>query len=136
MKRCEDDDRIFSGRTSAQGKFEFICGKCGELGWSDSYELAQVDADKYYSARVWWGWPVPRLPAPPPMPTNTSLPEPSTWPFVPGVVFFTLLASVCALASIPWGALGPIMPLWMSMIGSGTALGTATLLYVCWKKGL
>jgi hypothetical protein len=106
------------------------------MGWSESYLYTQVNADEFYRQRVNHGWATPSFPKPPLMPTNTAQVRRSAWPFVPGVVFFTTLAVACALASIPWGKLGPIMPLWMSMLGSGIALGTATIFYVCWRRGL
>ena len=134
MKRCEHDP-VFSGRTNLEGKFEFICRRCGELGWRESYLYTDVNAEEFYQQRVAHGWATPRLPAPPPLPTNTAPAPPSAWPLVPGVIFFMFLAVMCALASIPWACCGPVMPLWMSMIGSGLGLGTATLLYVVWKKG-
>ncbi len=68
MKRCEHDP-IFSGRTNVSGHFEYICRSCGHPGWSESYQLSQVDADAYYQARVQWGWPVRRLPPPPRLPS-------------------------------------------------------------------
>lgn len=134
-RKCEHDP-VFSGRTGLDGKFEFICRKCGELGYREQYSLHDVNQEEFYQQRVAHGWATPRLPAPPAVPTNTAPPEPSAWPFVPGAVFFTFVAAVCALSAIPWGALGPVMPLWMAMIGSGLGLGTATVCYVAWKKGL
>jgi hypothetical protein len=138
MKSC-DHNQLFSGRTNLERKFEWICRTCGEMGWSDTYTVARVDQNEFYAQRVIHGWAGPRAPmrlTPPRMPTNTAPVARSAWPFVPGVVFFTTLAVLCALASIPWGKLGPIMPMWTSMLGSGIALGTATVCYVCWKRGL
>jgi hypothetical protein len=135
MRGC-DHNKIFSGRTNLEQKFEWICSRCGEVGWDETYLYVQVSADEFYTQRVAHGWASPRLPAPPSLPTRTLPIEPSAWPWVPGVLFFTLLSAACALAAIPWGVLGPIMPLWMAMIGSGIALATATVCYVAWKKGL
>lgn len=135
MKRCEHDP-VYSGRTGVGGRFEFICRRCGELGYLRSYSLHDVNAEEFYQQRVAHGWATPRLPAPPAVPTRTNLPEPSPWPFVPGVIFFTCLSVACALAAIPWGPLGPLMPLWAAAMGSGLGLGTATVCYVAWKKGL
>ncbi len=56
--------------------------------------------------------------------------------FVWGALLFVTVATFCALASIPWGKLGPLMAPWASVLGTGLGLGTATVFYVCWKKGL
>jgi hypothetical protein len=137
MKRCEHDT-IYSGQTNVSGRFAWICRRCGQCGWAETYSLSQVNFDEYCAQRVAHGWAgPPRLPAPPRLPTNTMPPESPWWPFLPGWLFFAMLTVVCALSAIPWGHnLGSLMPLWMSMLGAGVALGTATILYVAWKRGL
>lgn len=134
MRDC-DHDRVYSGQINLSNRYACICRHCGEHWWTEAYDLSRVNLDEYLQLRVQHGWAT-RLPAPPPVPTNMTPPEPPAWPFVPGTIFFTFLAVACAAAAIPWGALGPIMPLWMSMLGSGLGLGTATVCYVAWKRGL
>ncbi len=133
MKRC-DHDKVFSGQINLSQRFAWICMRCGEQGWSETYALAQVNLELYHHLRVIHGWATPRLPAPPRVPTRTSPPK-RDWQLVAGVVFFTVTAAICALAAIPWGILGPVLPLWVSLLSTGVALGTATLLYVVWKAG-
>lgn len=133
MKRC-DHDKVYSGQINLSQRFAWICMKCGEQGWSESYVLAHVNLELYHHLRVVHGWATPRLPAPPRVPTNTD-PVKSDWYLVAGAVFFTMLAALCALSAIPWGVLGPIMPLPVSLLATGLGLGTATVLYVAWKRG-
>lgn len=135
MKRC-DHDRVYSGQINLSRHYAWICLSCGEHGWSQDYVLSQVNLDQYQRLRVLHGWAAPvKLPAPPRVPTIAT-PELPWWPFAPGAAFFALLGILCALAAIPWGELGPIMPLWLSLISSGLGLGTATVLFVCWKQGV
>lgn len=141
MKGC-DHDRIYSGQINLSRRYAWICLKCGEHDWSEDYVLSQVNLVDYHRARVAWGWGSPvstpqltKLPLPPRIPTDIE-PKRSWWPFAPGAAFFAFLSVTCALSAIPWGALGPIMPLWLSLMGSGVALGTATLLFLCWRQGL
>jgi len=131
MRGC-DHDRVFSGQANLEQKFAWICRRCGETGWTHSYLLSQVNFDEYLQLRVLHGWATPRLPSPPRFPTNTSPPG-SDWQLGAGVLFFTALAVICALSGIPWGELGSVLPLWVSLISTGIALGTATLLYVIWR---
>ena len=76
-----------------------------------------------------------RLPPPPRVPTNTDVPVKSDTPLVLAVVFFTVLAALSALSAIPWGVLGPVLPLPIALMATGLGLGTATVLYVIWKRG-
>jgi len=135
MKNC-DHDRVYSGQINLSQRYAWICMRCGEHGWSESYVLSQVNLDQYQRLRVLHGWAAPvKLPAPPRVPTNTT-PKTGWRGYAIGTVFFALLSAMCALSAIPWGALGPIMPLWVSLLGTGLGLGTATLLFVCWKQGI
>ena len=135
MRGC-DHDRVYSGQINLSQRYAWICMRCGEHGWSEDYVLSQVNLDQYQQLRVLHGWGAPvQLPAPPRVPTIPA-PKLPWWPFAPGAAFFAMLAVMCLLAAIPWGTLGPIMPLWVSLFGTGLALGTATILYVCWKQGV
>ncbi len=135
MKRC-DHDRVYSGQINLDRKYAWICLRCGEHGWSEAYVLSQVNLDQYQILRVMHGWGAPtKLPLPPRVPTNTARKLP-WWPFAPASLFFAGLSLLCLLAAVPWGALGPIMPLWMALIGAGLGLGTSALLFVCWKQGV
>jgi len=136
MKGC-DHDRIYSGQINLSGRFAWICRRCGEAGWAHDYILSQVNLDEYHSQRVAHGWATPRLPPPPRVPTRTTPPPPPpAGPFVSGAIFFATLAVACALSAIPWGELGPILPLWAASLATGLALATATVCYVCWKQGI
>ncbi len=136
MKRC-DHDRVYSGQINLNRRYAWICLKCGAHDWSEAYVLDQVNLDQYQRLRVLHGWAAPvKLPAPPRVPTNTTPQTAPWWPFAPGALFFAGLSLMCLLAAIPWGALGPIMPLWMALICAGVGLGTSTLLFVCWKQGV
>ncbi len=136
MRGC-DHDRVYSGQINLSRRYAWICLCCGEHGWSEAYVLSQVNLDQYQRLRVLHGWGAPvKLPAPPRVPTNTTPPKLPWWPFAPGAMFFAALSVLCALAAIPWGALGPVMPLWAALIGAGMALGTATLLFLCWRQGI
>lgn len=135
LKRCEHD-KVYSGQINLSQKFAWICRKCGECNWSEEYALEQVNLSEYHHLRVLHGWATPRLPPPPRVPTNTQAPAPqSDWQLVLGVVFFTGLSALCALSAIPWGILGPVMPLPIALMATGLALGTATVLFVIWKRG-
>lgn len=136
MKRC-DHDKVYSGQINLSQRFAWICRKCGECGWAEDYVLAQVDLQQYHHLRVLHGWagpprPPARLPPPPRVPTNTDMPRSSDG-FVWGVAFFVALAATIALSG--WNALGPVLPTWAACVGTGLALGAATLLYVVWKRG-
>ena len=131
-----DHDRVYSGQSNLSCKYAWICLSCGEHGWSEDYVLSQVNIDQYHQLRVLHGWGAPtKLPAPPRVPTIPA-PKLPWWPFAPGAMFFAMLAVVCLLAAIPWGALGPILPLWAALLGAGLGLGTATVLFVCWRQGV
>lgn len=134
MKTCFHE-RVYSGQINLSRRYAWICMKCGEHGWSEDYVLSQVNLELYHHLRVAHGWSTPRLPPPPRVPTNTTPAERSDFAIVSAVVFFTILAALCALSAIPWGELGPIMPLPIAMVATGLALGTATVLYVIWKRG-
>ena len=131
MKGC-DHDRVFSGQTDMDQRNAWICRKCGITGWTHDYLISQVNLDEYLHQRVVHGWATPRFPSPPLVPTNTRPPG-SDWHLGAGAVFFTALASLCALSGVPWGELGSVLPLWVSLLTTGVALGTATLLYVIWR---
>jgi hypothetical protein len=137
MKRC-DHDKVYSGQINLSQKFAWVCRKCGQHDWSDDYAIEQVNLPEYHHLRVLHGWagprPHPRLPPPPRVPTNLEPPK-SDALLVAGVVFFTMLAACCALSIIPWGTLGPVLPLPIALMATGLALGTATCLYVIWKRG-
>lgn len=140
MKGCAHD-KIFSGRTNLDRRFEWICRECGEIGWDELYEIDRVDQPEFYAQRVIHGWAGPRaskrvsaFPRPPRLPSNMA-PSRPRGPWLPAMVFFLLLMLVCGLSTIPWGALGPLMPPWMALMGAGLALLTATVCYVAWKRG-
>lgn len=130
MRGC-DHQPIYSGRTSLECTYQWICSRCGEMGWSKTYNLAQVNHEEFYRQRVIHGWAAP--PRPPRVPT---LPPPVRLrrDLLAGIALFACLFTTCALAAIPWGRLGPIMPLWMSLVGMGVALVPGTLCYLGWKQ--
>ena len=155
MKNC-DHDKIYSGQTNLSQQFAYICRLCGECGWSDVYDLSRVNFDEHCRLRVQHGWaskrpldasarrgarltPLPspterlRLPAPPRVPTIHT--PARRWPLVVGIGYFVFLSAVCLLAAIPWGALGPILPLWLAIVSTGIGLFTVTMLYLVWKQG-
>lgn len=118
MIRCEHD-HLFSGRTNAHGKFEFICRSCGKLGWSDSYQLSQVDAWEFYHQRAQHGWPT-RLPAPPRTP---SLPVRETcWR---GPLMFNAAVFLASLAFGLWSAGGAEHYLVAAIAGTAALFGVA-----------
>ncbi len=132
---------VYSGQTNLEGKFAYICRTCGECGWDTHYIMALVNFEEYYRLRVVHGWHQPpdfgrslRLPAPPRVPTHIE-PQQTSSAFLFPMIGFALLSLMCALSSIPWGKLGPVMPLPVAMMGSGLGLLTSTICYVCWKKG-
>lgn len=128
---CEHD-RVYSGQSNMSGKFAYICRRCGQSGWHDEYVLSQVNANEFYLLRVEHGWATP-LPPPPRLPGNTELP-PQRSGFVAPALLFAALFALCVAGSIPWGTLGPVMPLWASLLGAGVALGMFAICYVGWKK--
>jgi len=130
MRGC-DHNKIFSGRTNLEQKFEWICSRCGEVGWDETYLYVQVSADEFYTQRVAHGWASPRLPAPPRVPSVQRSRSAHGWPY--GVAFFASLSVGCAVAAAPWGPSGATLPPWMSLLGAGLALLAATVCYVCWK---
>lgn len=57
--RC-DHDPVYSGQTNLSCKFAYICSKCGQCGWSETYVLAQVNFDEFCRQRVLHGWSSPK----------------------------------------------------------------------------
>jgi hypothetical protein len=96
MKGC-DHDVVYSGQINLDGKFAYICRRCGECGWDSRYVLAQVDGSEYYRARVAHGWAGPRLPAPPRVPSF----EKST-PWRAAMVMFNGTVFVAAVVVGVW----------------------------------
>lgn len=129
MKGC-DHDVVFSGQINLSQKFAYICCKCGECGWDSRYVLARVNLDEYLRQRVIHGWASPN---PPPIEYLRVEPAPSGRPWLFALTLFALLFTVCAVGLVPWGDLGPLMPLWCSCAGMGLALLLGTLCYLGWR---
>lgn len=132
MKGC-DHQNVYSGRTSLGGReFEYICSRCGEMGWSKYYVLVQVNHEEFYRLRVIHGWASP--PRPPKLPQLQQKRRPNiARDFLLGIALFAFLFALCALSMIPWGNLGPLMPRWVSLVGMGLALISGTLCYLGWR---
>ncbi len=140
MRRC-DHDKIYSGQIKLGNRFSCICRKCGEQ-WDDAtYDIGLVDLEQYHALRVAHGWAGPsRFPAPPRVPRISTPPaREQDGRFLMPTLLFSALFMVCGLAGVPflapWGIWETILPRWLAMVSSGAALATATLCYVCWRKG-
>lgn len=137
--KCLEHDRIYSGATTLDRKFQCICRKCGDLSATESYDLAAVDQQQYLALRVLHGWDTPRkLPGPPRMPVIVEREPETDDRFVLPMVFFAGLFVACGLMGIPWfafwGITETILPRWLSLVSSGMALLTTTICYIAWKR--
>ncbi len=57
MRRRCCHDKIYSGKTSLECKFEYICMRCGQCGWDHTVKLDQVNVGLYRNLRLIHGWP-------------------------------------------------------------------------------
>ncbi len=124
-----DHDVVYSGQINLSQKFAYICCRCGESGWDSRYVLNRVNLDEYLRQRVIHGWASPN-----PRPLGLQVrPEPTGRPWLLALGLFACLFAVCGLSGIPWGALGPLMPTWLSFVGMGLALLMGTLCFLGWR---
>lgn len=124
---CAEHDKVYSGQIQGQ-RYAFICRTCGACGWAREYVIPNVDNDEYLRLRVEHGWVCP-LPRPPRVPVIFYPPK-SLYRVTAGLFlgFFVVLAAL----GFPWGG-EAVLERWQSLVGSGLALGIATVCYVCWK---
>ena len=131
-----DHDKIYSGQLRVSD-YAWICRKCGCCGWSKEYEIPRVNLHEYHALRVLHGWATPqKLPPPPRMPTIVNPVEKERSLYRAPMLLYAFLFTLLGVTGLPLGPHGEsVVPVWVSLMGAGMALGMFTLCYVAWKKG-